>query len=60
MNTPEWKKELVKETEDRTTAINSAITNHNVANKHRTIHISTTSPANSEGANGDIWLIYEA
>ena len=60
MQTPEWKKELNKETNDRTTAISTAINNHNVANKHRTIHISTSSPTNTDGVDGDVWLIVEA
>ena len=59
MNKPEWKKELDKEINDRQTAVNNAIDTHNVANKHRTIHISTTSPTNTDGADGDIWLIYQ-
>lgn len=59
MNKPEWKKELIKETEDRTSAITAAISALDIANKHRTIHVSTKSPSDTDGENGDVWLTIE-
>ena len=60
MNKPEWKKELDKSQEDMRLAVLLAMSDHDEAEKHRTIHISTSSPTNTDGSDGDIWLIYEA
>lgn len=61
MKKPEWKKELDSAVSGAKT---EAITNLNMhkleTNIHRAIYVSTVSPANQDGKDGDIWITYEA
>lgn len=61
MKKPEWKKELDSAVagakNEATTSLNS---HKNTANIHRAIYISTVSPTNTDGKNGDVWIVYES
>jgi len=66
MKKPEWKKAL----EDQQKIWNDN-TAQNIANHlghdtndpngkiHRAIYVSTVSPTNTDGNNGDIWIVYD-
>lgn len=65
MKKPEWLKRLEEAIADRKTVWNDdtaqRLSNHFDNNDiHRTIHISTVSPTNADGENGDIWITYKA
>lgn len=65
MKKPEWLKKLEAAIAERktkwndtfATEIDSHIDNTDI---HRNIHISTVSPTNTDGEDGDIWITYEA
>lgn len=64
MKKPEWLKKLEEAIADRKTVWNDdtaqRLSNHLDNNDiHRTIHISTVSPSNADGADGDLWVTYE-
>lgn len=67
MKKPEWKKELEKQQEIWNDDSALRIANHLGHDSidpngkiHRAIYVSTVSPTNTDGENGDIWLIIEA
>ena len=64
-NTPKWKKELTKKVNAEASRSDNFATQkvaeHNsTANVHRAIYVSTSSPLNTNGNDGDIWIVYEA
>lgn len=71
MKKPEWLKRLEEAIEDRKTIWNEqsakTISDHIGHDSidpngkiHRGIYVSTVSPTNADGENGDIWITYEA
>ena len=70
MKKPEWLKRLEEAIADRKTIWNDdtalRLSNHlghdsiDPSGKiHRGIYVSTVSPTNADGADGDIWITYE-
>lgn len=64
MKKPEWLRQLEKAITDRKTKWNDTFAENietHIENTgiHRNIHVSTVSPTNTEGADGDIWITYE-
>lgn len=60
MKKPEWLKKLEEATAKvKTDLTNNLKTHTDKTEIHRTIHISTVSPTNADGADGDIWITYE-
>jgi hypothetical protein len=67
MKKPEWKKELEEHQtvwNDETALRISNHLGHDTSNEnghiHRAIFVSTVSPTNTQGNDGDIWITYEA
>lgn len=72
MEKPEWKKAVegcnsaisqcnsaITQCNSNITQCNSAVNTHTTAaNIHRKIYVSTAEPTASDGANGDIWIVY--
>jgi len=60
MKKPEWMKRLEEAVSNLRTTLSSELNSHkSTTDIHRTIHISTVSPTNADGKDGDIWIIYE-
>jgi hypothetical protein len=60
MKKPEWLKKLEEATSKLKTENAKDLKAHTDKTEiHRTIHISTVSPTNMDGEDGDIWIIYE-
>lgn len=60
MKKPEWLKKLEAATAKLKTDLTTDLTTHTeTADIHRIIHISTVSPTNADGKDGDIWITYE-
>ena len=60
MKKPEWLKKLEEATAKVKTDLTASLNSHTAkADIHRTIHISTVSPTNADGKDGDIWVTYE-
>ena len=60
MKKPEWLKKLEEVTTKLKTDLTKDLSTHKeTADIHRTIHISTVSPTNADGKDGDIWITYE-
>lgn len=66
MKKPEWRKALDEHQKiwNDNSALNLANhlghdTNDPNGKIHRAVYVSTVSPANQDGNNGDIWITYE-
>lgn len=60
MKKPEWLKKLEEAISKLKTENAKDLKTHTDKTEiHRTIHISTVSPTNADGEDGDIWVIYE-
>lgn len=60
MKKPEWLKKLEEAISKLKTENAKDLKTHTDKTEiHRTIHISTVSPTNADGNDGDIWIIYE-
>lgn len=60
MKKPEWLKKLEEAISKlKAENANNLKTHTDKTEIHRTIHISTVSPTNADGEDGDIWVIYE-
>jgi hypothetical protein len=60
MKKPEWMKRLEEAISNLRTTLASELNLHKLdTNIHRNIHISTVSPTNADGKDGDIWITYE-
>lgn len=61
MKKPEWMKRLEEAISNLRTTLASELNLHKLDTSiHRTIHISTKSPTNSDGKDGDIWITIES
>ena len=60
MKKPEWMKRLEEAITNLRTTLASELNLHKLDKTiHTKIHISTVSPSNADGADGDIWITYE-
>jgi hypothetical protein len=57
---PEWLKRLEEAITNLRTTLATELNLHKLnTDIHRTIHISTVSPTNADGEDGDIWITIE-